>query len=84
MGEGTVAGNSCQYSNKFIVWSCLDMTLRVPLCLFNRHAPLRHRVKWDGLNFVGKCRFCKRPIRKQDHGAWRKEWMEPGKPQHPF
>jgi hypothetical protein len=52
------------------------MALRFPLCLFNRHAPLRARVKWDGLNFVGTCRFCKRDIRKQHHGGWQKEWMD--------
>lgn len=52
------------------------MALRLPLCLFNRHAPTRNRVKWDGLNFVGTCRFCKRTIRKQHHGGWHKDWME--------
>jgi hypothetical protein len=52
------------------------MALRLPLCLFNRHAPTRNRVKWDGLNFVGTCRFCKKAIRKQHHGSWRKDWME--------
>lgn len=51
------------------------MALRLPLCLFNRHTPNRHRVKWDGLNFVGTCRFCKSPIRKVEHRGWRKEWM---------
>jgi hypothetical protein len=51
------------------------MALRLPLCLFNRHAPSRHRVKWDGLNFVGSCRYCKRQIRKEARGGWRKDWM---------
>lgn len=52
------------------------MAWRLPLCLFNRHTPLRKRVKWDGLNFVGTCRFCKHPIRKQHHGGWQKDWIE--------
>jgi hypothetical protein len=51
------------------------MALNLPLCIFNRHTPNRHRVKWDGLNFVGTCRFCKSPIRKIDRRGWRKEWM---------
>lgn len=51
------------------------MALRLPLCLFNRHAPNRNRVKWDGLNYIGTCRFCKRTIRKQHHGNWRKDWL---------
>lgn len=51
------------------------MALRLPLCLFNRHAPHRNRVKWDGLNFVGPCRYCKRAIRKEHHGSWRKDWL---------
>jgi len=56
------------------------MALRLPLCLFNRHAPYRHRVKWDGLNFVGICRFCKRPIRKRERGSWNREWMTQDSP----
>jgi hypothetical protein len=51
------------------------MVLRLPLCLFNRHDPVRTRVKWDGYNFVGRCRFCKRDVRKEHHGTWRKDWM---------
>ena len=52
------------------------MALRLPLCLFNRHVPNRHRVKWDGLNFVGTCRYCKRPIRKEEHKGWLKDQMQ--------
>lgn len=59
---------------------CMDgvvtMKLDLPLCLFNRHAPRRSRVKWDGLNFVGACRFCKKPIRRMDKGRWIKDEME--------
>lgn len=51
------------------------MILRLPLCLFNRHAPVRTRVKWDGWTFVGRCRFCKRVVRKEHRGKWRKDWM---------
>lgn len=51
------------------------MKIRFPLCLFNRHAPQRNRVKWDGLNFVGHCRFCKRDIRKKHYGSWHKDWL---------
>lgn len=51
------------------------MKIKFPLCLFNRHAPQRGRVKWDGLNFVGHCRFCKRHIRKKHYGGWHKDWL---------
>jgi hypothetical protein len=49
------------------------MALRIPLCIFNRHIPVRKRVKWDGLHFVGQCRMCGRPICKHENGSWRKE-----------
>lgn len=52
------------------------MKLELPLCLFNRHAPKRHRVKWDGLHFVGTCRFCHKPVRRMEKGHWVKDWME--------
>ena len=48
------------------------MAFRLPLCLFNRHAPNRHKVKWDGLNFVGTCRYCKASIRKSTPKHWTK------------
>jgi len=52
------------------------MRLPFGLCLFNRHHPTRNRVKWDGFNFVGTCRHCGKPIRRLEHGGWRKEWMD--------
>ena len=51
------------------------MALRLPLCLFNRHAPTHNRVKWDGFNFVSTCRYCAQPIRRKEKGQWRKEWL---------
>jgi len=58
------------------------MIFRLSLCLINRHAPKRHRVKWDGLHFVGTCRHCHKAIRRQDQGGWRADWMasEPAMP----
>ena len=53
------------------------MDLRLPLCLFNRHSPRRSRVKWDGLNFVGYCRFCGKRIRKYDDKVWQKDKSAP-------
>ena len=44
------------------------MALRLPLCLFNRHAPTHNRVKWDGFNFVSTCRYCAQPIRRKEKG----------------
>ncbi|MBN9146188.1 MULTISPECIES: hypothetical protein [unclassified Novosphingobium] len=54
----------------------VTMKLDLPLCLFNRHAPRRSRVKWDGLNFVGHCRFCEKPIRRMDKGRWVRDQIE--------
>mgnify|MGYP007091127973 CR=1 FL=1 len=53
------------------------MDIRRVFCLFNRHMPRRSKVKWDGLNFVGPCRFCGTPIRKLDDKKWRKDEGEP-------
>ncbi|MFM5908096.1 MAG: hypothetical protein ACKOPO_11025 [Novosphingobium sp.] len=47
-----------------------------PLCWVNRHAPLRNRTRWDGNNFISKCRFCDADIRRLEHGGWRREWLE--------
>jgi hypothetical protein len=59
------------------------MKLALPLCLFNRHSPRRNRVKWDGLHFVGPCRFCDKPVRRLDKGRWVKDWMEEAPAQKP-
>jgi hypothetical protein len=53
-----------------------SMKFAIPMCWFNRHAPKRDRVKWDGLNFIGHCRHCGAHIRRHPHGGWAKEWME--------
>jgi hypothetical protein len=58
------------------------MKLDLPLCLFNRHAPRRSRVKWDGLHFVGSCRFCSKPVRRLDKGRWVKDWMDEAAPKN--
>ena len=52
------------------------MRLPLPLCPFNRHAPQRDRAKWDGLNFVSSCRFCKARIRRLSQGHWKRDWLE--------
>lgn len=52
------------------------VTDTLPLCLFNRHAPYRQFVKWDGLNFVGQCKHCGEAIRRKEHRVWLKEWRE--------
>ena len=41
------------------------------LCFLDRHAPVNHRVNWDGTHFVGKCKHCRRPIRRHAHKLWR-------------
>ena len=52
------------------------MKLGIPLCWFNRHTPNRNRVKWDGVSFVGTCRFCGDKVRRREKGSWVKDWTE--------
>jgi hypothetical protein len=52
------------------------MRLHLPLRPFNRHVPRRDRAKWDGLNFVSSCRFCKASIRRLEQGRWKRDWLE--------
>lgn len=52
------------------------MKLGIPLCWFDRHTPNRNRVKWDGVSFVGACRFCGAKVRRREKGSWVKDWTE--------
>ena len=52
------------------------MRIRLPLCLFNRHAPVRNRAKWDGLSFVSTCKWCDTRIRRNPDGRWMKDWVD--------
>jgi hypothetical protein len=56
--------------------------LDLPLCWFNRHAPIRDRAKWDGTHFVSKCRFCGTAIRRRTTRQWHKDW-KPDHTNHP-
>lgn len=51
-----------------IKWSHLGL----PLCLFNRHSPVKGHAKWDGKYYVGKCRHCDAAIFRKDKGVWKK------------
>ncbi len=53
------------------------MKLGIPLCWFNRHSPKRSRVKWDGVSFVGHCRFCGVKVRRRENGGWVKDESDP-------
>lgn len=44
-----------------------------PACLFDRHRPNRREVKWDGQDYLGKCKYCGKPIRKHHHGRWQRD-----------
>lgn len=47
----------------------------IPLCVFNRHEPVRHDVTWDGLHYIGSCSFCGESIRRKSSGKWLRDWM---------
>ena len=48
---------------------------KLPFCLVNRHTPDRHRAKWDGLNFVSRCKACGTRIRRREERVWQKDWI---------
>jgi len=45
--------------------------LRVPLCMFNRHSPVRELARWDGENYVGNCHYCGKSIVRRNRGVWK-------------
>jgi hypothetical protein len=47
----------------------------IPLCVVNRHQPVRQDVTWDGLHYVGNCSFCGRSIRRKSRRNWRRDWL---------
>jgi hypothetical protein len=48
----------------------------LPLCWFNRHAPNRDAVEWDGYDYVGTCRNCGKAIRRAGRRHWRQDWKQ--------
>lgn len=42
----------------------------IPLCLFNRHKPVRPNVRRDARGYVGNCGFCGKNIRREARGKW--------------
>jgi hypothetical protein len=40
-------------------------------CSLNRHVPVRSKVRWDGMNYVGHCRGCGQCIRRKERLQWR-------------
>jgi hypothetical protein len=49
---------------------------RIPLCWFDRHAPDRDAVEWDGYDYVGNCRHCRTTIRRRGRKDWKKDWKQ--------
>lgn len=54
------------------------MRIELPLCLFNRHQPVRGEVHWDGWGYRSTCRFCGKLVERESKGLWRK--AEPRQP----
>lgn len=42
------------------------------LCLMNRHRPVRDKIEWNGLTYVGVCKYCGSDILRLDKGGWRR------------
>lgn len=42
------------------------------LCLFNRHRPLRDKIEWNGMTYIGTCKYCGAEIQRLDKGGWRR------------
>lgn len=49
--------------------------LQTMFCRFNRHAPDRDSVHWDGTHYAAICSLCSRTIRRHAHRVW-KEFPE--------
>jgi len=52
-----------------IRWSRLG----VPLCLFNRHSPVREDAWWDGKTYRGTCCHCETAIVRKSRGVWKRD-----------
>ena len=52
-----------------IRWSRLGF----PMCLFNRHSPVREGAHWDGKTYHGTCRHCGEAIVRKSRGLWKKK-----------
>lgn len=59
------------------------MRIELPLCLFNRHQPVRDEVHWDGWGYRSTCQFCGTLVERERKSVWRK--AEPrAQPDKPF
>lgn len=38
------------------------MKLGRAFCLFGRHTPNRHKIRHNGSDFVGRCKYCATPL----------------------
>jgi hypothetical protein len=47
-------------------WSRLGLRL----CRIDRHAPIRHKSRWNGWTYSGVCRDCGAPIVRTGRGLW--------------
>ena len=43
------------------------------ICYLGRHQPKRREVHWDGLSYIGKCKYCGKDIERVAHRNWRKQ-----------
>ncbi|MGH6786340.1 MAG: hypothetical protein ACREBO_05880 [Novosphingobium sp.] len=46
------------------------MASSIPLCWFNRHDPDLDLVRRDMLDYVGTCRHCGEPVRRNVRRVW--------------
>jgi len=46
----------------------MSLLKRLFICnLLNVHRPIRGKVRWDGLNYVGHCKNCGKSVRRNAH-----------------
>ena len=38
--------------------------------ILNRHRPTNRKVKWNGFNFVSRCCYCGKDIKRRIYGGW--------------
>lgn len=50
------------------------MSLMSPInCYLGRHEPKRRKVRWNGLTYVGECKYCGKEIERVSHRNWREQ-----------
>jgi hypothetical protein len=55
------------------------MSLMSPIqCYLGKHEPDRRKARWNGLTYVGECKYCGKGIERVSHRNWRERGAAEG------